>query len=77
MDAETALAELRSMADATRTPGMARVGIDVSNALGVSVPSIRAVAKSCGTDHALAIGLWRTGSTRPGSSRRSSPIREH
>jgi 3-methyladenine DNA glycosylase AlkD len=61
MDIETALAELRSMADETRRPGMARVGIDVSKALGVSVPRIRAVAKRCGTDHALGAELWRTG----------------
>jgi 3-methyladenine DNA glycosylase AlkD len=40
---------------------MARVGIDVSHALGVGVPQIRAVAKSCGADQDLARALWRTG----------------
>jgi 3-methyladenine DNA glycosylase AlkD len=40
---------------------MARVGIDVSRALGVSVPDIRAIAKRCGTDHELALELWTTG----------------
>jgi 3-methyladenine DNA glycosylase AlkD len=40
---------------------MARVGIDVSHALGVSVPNIRAVAKGCGTDHRLALGHWESG----------------
>ncbi len=40
---------------------MARVGIDVSNALGVSVPDIRAVAKRNGTDHELALELWSAG----------------
>ena len=40
---------------------MARVGIDVEHALGVSVPDIRAVAKSCGTDHRLALELWGSG----------------
>ena len=39
---------------------MARVGIDVSQALGVSMPNIRAVAKTCGVDHTLALGLWET-----------------
>ena len=39
---------------------MARVGIDVSQALGVSMPDIRAVAKTCGVDHALALELWET-----------------
>jgi 3-methyladenine DNA glycosylase AlkD len=40
---------------------MARVGIDVSRALGVSVPDIRAVGKRCGTDQIVASQLWRSG----------------
>ena len=40
---------------------MARVGIDVSHAIGVSMPNIRAVAKRCGTDQELADRLWDTG----------------
>jgi 3-methyladenine DNA glycosylase AlkD len=40
---------------------MSRVGIDVSAALGVSIPEVRAIAKRCGTDHELALELWRTG----------------
>jgi 3-methyladenine DNA glycosylase AlkD len=39
---------------------MSRVGIDVSRALGVSIPDVRAVAKRCGTDHEVALELWRT-----------------
>jgi 3-methyladenine DNA glycosylase AlkD len=61
MDAHTVIVELRQRADPSRKPGMARVGIDVSKALGVSMPDIRAVAKSCGVDHTLALGLWETG----------------
>jgi 3-methyladenine DNA glycosylase AlkD len=61
MDARAALAELRRRADPSRTPGMARVGIDVEHALGVSVPDIRAVAKRCGTGHRLALELWDSG----------------
>jgi 3-methyladenine DNA glycosylase AlkD len=60
MSAATVIAELRAMADPARIPGMARVGIDVSHALGVGVPDIRAVARRCGTDHELARALWRT-----------------
>lgn len=60
MELRTALAELRSRADPTRKPGMARVGIDVAHALGVSIPDVRALAKRCGTDHDLALELWRT-----------------
>lgn len=61
MDIDAVIAELRDRADPSRKPGMARVGIDVSRALGVSVPDIRAVAKRCGTDQDLALELWRTG----------------
>lgn len=61
MDARSVIAELRRRADPSRRPWMARVGIDVSKALGVSVPDIRAVAKRCGTDRILALQLWRTG----------------
>jgi len=60
MSTRTVIAELRSEADPTRKPGMARVGIDVSHALGVSMPRIRAIAKRCGTDHTLAMELWRS-----------------
>jgi 3-methyladenine DNA glycosylase AlkD len=61
MDARAVIAGLRNRADTSRKPGMARVGIDVSQALGVSVPNIRAIAKRCGTDPTLARELWRTG----------------
>ena len=56
-----AVGELRASADTTRRPGMARVGINVDRALGVSVPNIRRIARHCGTDHALALQLWGTG----------------
>ena len=60
MDVRGVVAELKRRADPTRKPGMARVGIDVSHALGVPMPDIRAVAKTCGVDHALALELWTT-----------------
>jgi 3-methyladenine DNA glycosylase AlkD len=55
------LAALRDVADPTRLPGMARVGIDTTHALGVSVPDIRRIAKRAGRDHALAEDLWASG----------------
>src|SRR4029079_13620134 len=61
MSTATVIAQLRANADPTRRPGMARVGIDVAQALGVAVPKIRAIAKRCGTDHDLARALWRSG----------------
>lgn len=61
MDTGAVIAELRARADPSRKPGMARVGIDVSRALGVSMPDIRAVARMSRVDHALALELWDTG----------------
>ena len=40
---------------------MARYGINVANAFGVSVTQLRKVAKRLGTDHDLALALWTTG----------------
>jgi 3-methyladenine DNA glycosylase AlkD len=40
---------------------MSRYGIKVDDALGVSMPEMRALAKSLGKDHGLAMDLWHTG----------------
>jgi len=40
---------------------MARFGINPHNTLGVSVTTLRKIAKRVGTDHALASSLWSTG----------------
>lgn len=40
---------------------MARFGIASTNTLGISVPTLRAIAKRAGRDHALAEALWQTG----------------
>ncbi len=40
---------------------MARFGINVDGALGVSVTELRRIAKRLGRDHRLASDLWRTG----------------
>lgn len=60
MNLHDALAALHEAADPSRLPGMARVGIRTDHALGVSIPSIRAIAKRAGTDQRLAESLWRT-----------------
>lgn len=59
--ARAVVAELRSMADPSRKPGMARVGITVSHALGVSIPDLRRIARAHRGDHELAEQLWETG----------------
>lgn len=61
MSLDEVISALREVADPTRLPGMARVGIDVDHALGVSVPNIRKIAKRAGRDQALARALWETG----------------
>lgn len=50
--------ELRSAADPGRRPGMARVGINVDRAWGVSIPHCRRIARGRRGDHALALDLW-------------------
>ena len=59
--ADDVVRELQEAADPSRLPGMARVGIDTTHALGVSVPNIRRIAKQAGHDRALAEDLWATG----------------
>ena len=40
---------------------MARFGIVGKNRLGLSVPAMRAIARTLGRDHTLALALWETG----------------
>lgn len=55
------LDELRTLGSDYKRAGMARYGINVNNAFGVSVGELREVAKRFGTDHKLALDLWATG----------------
>jgi len=54
------LREMRALANPAALEGMARYGIDTSSALGLSVPTIRAIAKRVGKDQALAEELWNS-----------------
>jgi 3-methyladenine DNA glycosylase AlkD len=59
-DAVEAIVErLRLLARPPALAGMARVGIATGSALGVSMPDLRALAKSRGRNHPLALALWR------------------
>jgi 3-methyladenine DNA glycosylase AlkD len=49
------------MADPKAVEGMARYGINPKNNLGVSVTTLRKLAKEIGKDHQLAQQLWSTG----------------
>ncbi|MCX5646898.1 MAG: DNA alkylation repair protein [Phycisphaerae bacterium] len=65
MDSQTKctriLTRLKSLGDPKAVEGMARFGVHVANALGVSAPNLRRLAKEIGKNHALAGRLWRTG----------------
>lgn len=53
--------KLKSLADPHVVAGMARVGIVLTNAYGVSTPTLRQLAKETGKDHDLAQELWSSG----------------
>ncbi|MGH2529982.1 MAG: DNA alkylation repair protein [Actinomycetota bacterium] len=55
------LDQLDALADPSRLGGMARYGIAVDAAMGVSIPELRGIARKFGTSHALALRLWETG----------------
>jgi 3-methyladenine DNA glycosylase AlkD len=52
--------KLKSLADPAYLAGMATFAIRTDNALGVSAPLMRKLAKEIGTDHKLALALWQT-----------------
>ncbi len=61
MTADQVIARLEDLADPNTRAGMERFGIRTGKALGVSMPKLRALAKECGRDHALAGKLWASG----------------
>lgn len=55
------LSDLKKQGTARNRQGMARFGINVDTAFGVSVTWLRKYAKQYGKDHDLALALWKTG----------------
>lgn len=55
------MARLKSLANPRNVEGMARFGIGVGNALGVSLVELRRMAKPLAKDHSLAARLWKSG----------------
>ena len=53
--------ELRRLADPRNVAGMTRYGINPTNTLGVSVQTLRRIAREAGRSHRLAQMLWATG----------------
>jgi 3-methyladenine DNA glycosylase AlkD len=60
-DPTAILADLAARGSEANRAGMARYGIKVDDAYGVSVTELRRFAKQIGRDHDLALALWRTG----------------
>lgn len=55
------LAHLKSISAPAHLQGMQRFGIDITHAIGVSIPQLRAIAKNIKSNHGLALALWQTG----------------
>jgi 3-methyladenine DNA glycosylase AlkD len=55
------ITRLKSMRNPENIAGMARYGIKPKNALGISAPTLKAIAKEIGKDHAMAERLWKSG----------------
>jgi len=55
------VARLAALGSEEARAGMARYGINVERAGGVSIYELRRVAKELGRDHELALALWATG----------------
>ena len=52
---------MKQRANAQAVEGMGRFGIKPAQALGISIPTLRKMAKATGKNHALALELWATG----------------
>ena len=59
MTLEVIIKKLKAQANPKNVIGMARFGIKSDQALGVSIPFLRALAKNIGHDHSLALSLWQ------------------
>ena len=59
--AEEILERLKSLANPANVAGMAHYGINPENTLGISIPTLRAMAREIGRDHRLAGELWTSG----------------
>lgn len=61
MQTEDVLKRLESLADPEAVAGMAKFAVGGQHTLGISVPTLRQLAKEIGTDHNLAQELWASG----------------
>jgi 3-methyladenine DNA glycosylase AlkD len=59
--AEQIILNLQQSANVQAVEGLARFGSRPAQALGVSIPTLRKMAKEIGRNHALALALWDSG----------------
>lgn len=58
MNCNQIIKKLKSLKNPENVAGMARFGINPNNTYGVSIPTLRKMAKETGKDHSLAQELW-------------------
>jgi len=58
---QAVLKRLESLSNPEAVAGMARFGINPTNTYGISIPTLRRIAKELGRDHSLAEQLWESG----------------
>ena len=61
MTADQVIANLKQRANAQAVEGMGRFGIKPAQALGISIPTLRKMAKEIGRNQTLAVALWASG----------------
>src|SRR5260221_12605103 len=61
MTSDRIIANLEQLANAQAIEGMAKFGIRPAHALGISIPTLRKMAKDIGRNQALALALWDSG----------------
>ncbi len=60
MKTQEVIERLQALASPANLEGMVRYGISVENALGISHPPLKSLAREIGRDHYLAQELWAT-----------------
>ena len=61
MQAEEVISRLKGLANLENVEGMARFGINSRSTLGISLSTLRPLAREMGKDHGLAQQLWDSG----------------
>ncbi len=61
MTYEEVITRLKAQANPENVAGMARYGISATNTLGISIYTLRKIARELGKDHEMALKLWGSG----------------